>query len=174
MAGAYAYTPDIWPPLAAALFLCTLALYTWRRRSVPAALPLFVGMLIVVPYLLGIALEGAATAQAAKIAWFRFQSIWPMPAAIAGVCVALEFAYPGRWVTRRNLILLSLPALLDILAVLVNDSQWMWRRMEMGPDGSVAADLAPAGVLLTAYVLGLMLVNGAALLWLFIRSPQHR
>ena len=33
MTGAYAYTPAIWPPLAAAIFLAILGLYSWRRRD---------------------------------------------------------------------------------------------------------------------------------------------
>ena len=38
----------------------------------------------------------------------------------------------------------------------------------------MVASLTPAGVILAAYGVGLVLVNAAALLWLFIRSPQHR
>ena len=33
MTGAYAYTPDIWPPLVAAVFLAAIGLYAWRRRA---------------------------------------------------------------------------------------------------------------------------------------------
>ena len=34
-----------------------------------------------------------------------------MPTAIAVLCFALEYAWPGRWLTRRNLVLLSIPPL---------------------------------------------------------------
>jgi PAS domain S-box-containing protein len=174
MTGAYVYTPAIWPPLAAALFLAAIGLHCWRRRSAPAALPLLAVSLFGVLWLLGIALEAAAVADATKIAWFKFQSIWRAPTATAGLCFVLEYAYPGRWLTRRNLGLLTLPVLLDILLIVINDSQFMWRRLEVGPDGLVVADLAPAGVIMAVYGVGLVLVNTAVLLWLFIRSPQHR
>ena len=36
------------------------------------------------------------------------------------------------------------------------------------------AVMAPAGLILTAYGVGLVLVNTAILLWVFLHSPQHR
>jgi PAS domain S-box-containing protein len=174
MTGAYAYTPDIWLPLLGAIFLAGMGLYCWRRRSVPAALPLLAVVLFGALWLLGMALEAAAVAPATKIAWFKFQAIWRAPTVTAGLCFVLEFAYPGRWLTRRNLILLSIPVLLDIVLVVTGEAQLMWRQIYVGQDGSVVADLAPAGVLMAAYGVGLVLVNTAVLLWLFIRSPQHR
>ena len=174
MTGVYAYTPAIWPPLAGVIFLAAIGLYCWRRRSVPAALPLLAVSLFGALLLLGIALEAAAVAPATKIAWFRFQGVWRAPSVTAGLCFVLEYAYPGRWLTRRNLVLLSIPALLDVFLVVINDSQLMWRRLQVGPGGSVVAYLTPAGVILAAYGVGLVLVNAAVLLWLFIRSPQHR
>ncbi len=62
MTGVYVYSPGIWPPLAAAIFLAFRGLYSWRHRAVPGvkpfiALSLFAGM-----WLLGIALEAAAVA----------------------------------------------------------------------------------------------------------------
>jgi signal transduction histidine kinase len=174
MAGSYAYTPAIWPPLAGAFLLTGIGLYSWRRRDVPAALPLLAVSTFGILWLLGIALEVTAVDPAAKIAWFRFQSLWRAPAVTAGLCFVLEYAYPGRWLTRRNLLLLSLPALLDVLLIVTNNSRLMWRELPIGPDGSVAAVLAPGGLIMSVYGVGLVVVNTVVLLWLFIRSPQHR
>ena len=115
MTGAYVYSPAIWPPLVGAVFLAAIGLYCWRQRRVPAALPLAAVSLFGGLWLLGIALEAAAVAPATKIGWFRFQALWRMPTVTAGLCFVLEYAYPGRWLTRRNLSLLSIPVLLDIL-----------------------------------------------------------
>ena len=79
MTGVYAYTPAIWPPLAGVIFLAAIGLYCWRRRNVPATLPLLAVSLFGVLLLLGIALEAAAVAPATKIAWFRFQGVWRRP-----------------------------------------------------------------------------------------------
>ncbi len=174
MAGAYAYAPDIWPPLLGAIFLAVVGLYCWRRRSVPAALPLAAVSLFGALWLLGIACEAAAVAAATKIAWFKFQSLWRAPTVTAGLCFVLEYAYPGRWLTRRNLALLAVFPLLDIVLIVVSDGQLMWRSLEVGPDGSVVADLAPAGLLMAVCGVGLVVLNTVVLVWLFIRSPQQR
>jgi len=174
MTGTYVYTPDIWLPLAGALFLAFLGAYSWQRRKVPAALPLFASSLFGVLWILGIALAVAAVTPAAKIAWHKFQAIWQMPAATAMVCFALEYIWPGRWLTRRNLILLALPPLLVLFLVVSNNSQFMWGELEVAPDGSILRHVAAPGAILVTYGLSLVLVNLAAFIWLFIRSPQHR
>ena len=46
MTNAYSYTPAIWLPLAAAIFLVTLSLYSWRRHSIAAARPLAVSAVL--------------------------------------------------------------------------------------------------------------------------------
>jgi N-terminal 7TM region of histidine kinase len=100
---AYIYTPDLWLSLAGAVLMAAIGLHCWRRRDVPGALPLLAVSLVAVLWLLGIALEAAA-APGTKIAWLKFQALWRAPAVIAGLCFVLEYAYPGRWLTRRNLI----------------------------------------------------------------------
>jgi signal transduction histidine kinase len=174
MTGAYVYTPEIWPPLAAAAFLAGLALYCWRRRSVPAARPLAANCLLAALALLTMAPEAAAVAPATKIAWYKMQVVWYLPVATAMTCFVLDYAYPGRWLTRRTLVLLALPPLLAVLLIVAAESQGMWRGLEVAADDAVVPYLAPGGIVVVAYGLGLALVNMAALLWLFIRSPQHR
>ncbi len=174
MTGAYVYTPDIWPPLVAASFLAALALYCWRRRSVPGALLLAASALFASLLLLAMVPEAAAVADAAKVAWYKVQVVWHMPLATAMTCFVLEYTWPGRWLTRRNLILLALPPLAALLMAVVEDGRLMWHRLEVAADGAVVPSLTPAGTLVVAYGLGLVVVNVAALLWLMARSPQHR
>ena len=174
MAGAYVYTPAIWPPLAGAIFVAALGLYSWRRRSVPGALLLAAYALFGSLVLLSMVPEAAAVPAATKIAWYKVQVIWQLPAATAMTCFVLEYTYPGRWLTRRNLTLLALPPLLLLLLVIIDDSRLIWRGLEVARDGAVVVHLTTMGGILVVYALGLVLVNAAALLWLSIRSPQHR
>lgn len=174
MIGAYAYSPGIWPPLTGAILLAALGLFSWWRRSVPAALPLALCSLFGVLWLLGLAFGAAAVAPTALVAWHKFQAIWQMPAAIAMTCFALEYTFPGRWLTRRNLTLFALPALLALLLIVIHDAQLMWRRLELAPGAAPARQFAAPGAILMAYGVGLGLINGAAFIWLFVRSPQHR
>ena len=124
--------------------------------------------------LLGIAFEAAAVVPATKLYWYRFQFVVLVAAVTPVTCFVLDYAYPGRWLTRRNLVLLSIPALICLLMALIGDSQLIWRRLEIGADGSVMLRYAPAGAILVAYGLGMYLLYAAVFLWLFIRSPQHR
>ena len=104
MNGAYVYTPAIWLPLAGALVLSALGVYAWRRaprRAAATAAALAVGWLFRVLWLIGMALEEAALDPGTKIFWFKFQAVWQLPAATAGLCFVLEYAFPGRWLTRR-------------------------------------------------------------------------
>jgi len=174
MTGPYAYTPAIWPPLVAAIFLAAIGVYAWRRRDVAGAKPFVAMSAFSILVLLGIAFEAAAVVPATKLAWYKFQFVVLLAAVTPVTCFVLDYAYPGRWLTRRNLVLLSIPALICLLMALIDDSQLIWRRLELGADGGITLQYAPAGAIMIAYGLGLYLLYATIFLSLFIRSPQHR
>lgn len=174
MAGAYAYTPDVWLPLATAIVMAALGLYCWQRRSTPGALPLLALSLFSIPFTAALAFEAAAVDPATRIAWFRVHTICTMPAITCGTCFVLEYAYPGRWLTRRNLALFAIPCLVTVLVIVPGGSRVIWWQLEIGAGGAVVPYRAHVGQILWVYGLGLMAVNAAALLWLYMRSPQHR
>lgn len=60
------YTAYIWLPFLTVLFLITLSLYSWRRRSVPGALPFMIGCLFAALWVTGVILEYAAVDVATK------------------------------------------------------------------------------------------------------------
>lgn len=173
MNGFYVYTKDVWLSLAAALLLAALGLYTWHRRGVPAGKPFLVASVLGSLLLLTIALENAAVIPAIKVTWYQWQYAVQMLAVTAGTCIALEYTYPGRWLTRRNLALLAFPPLLTIASIIFAP-QLIWQRLWVGPGGTVVATYTPLGMLPSVYAWGLLLVNTAAFLWLFAHSPQHR
>jgi len=128
MTGSYRYTPAIWPSAFTVLLLVTLSAYAWRRRSVPGALVFAIDCLIAAPWAAGSVMELAAVDVECKIFWFKFQGVWQLPAATAITCFVLEYAKPGRWLTRRNLALLSIPCLLALGLALTNDlHHLLWR-----------------------------------------------
>ena len=175
MAGPYAYTPHIWPPLAAAVLLAALAWYSWRRRNdLPAARPLAFATLFAAIMMLFTACEVAAVAPSTTLAWYQARGVAVLVSATAIMFFVLEYVYPGRWLTRRNLALFALPLLLYILTLVVFGPHVYWRRLEVAPDGSILMSPGMGSMIVVAYALGLGLVNLAALLWLFVRSPQHR
>ena len=82
----YAYTPNIWSPVCTVFILLVLAVYGWRRRSVPGALAFAAGSLLAAIWVACSALEYAAVDVAAKIFWLKAQVIWQLPATTAITC----------------------------------------------------------------------------------------
>jgi PAS domain S-box-containing protein len=169
----YAYTPGVWPSLVTVLFLIALSMYSWRRRSVPGALPFCIGSLFAALWSAGSVMEVAAVDVPTKIFWFEFQAVWRLPAITAITCFVLEYAWPGRWLTRRNLVLLCIPPLLVLGLILTNDLHHLaWRGFAY--EGKVIPLRGPVNWMLLAYGYGLGIVNLVILAWLFLRSLQHR
>jgi signal transduction histidine kinase len=170
----YAYTPAIWPSVLTAVLLIILTVYAWRRRSVPGAIPFMFACLFAAAWAAGSVMEYAAVDLATKIAWVKFQSACSLPVIIAITCFILEYAWPGRWLTRRVLALLAFTWLLEIVLILTNDfHHWLWRGF--GFDGSVLPRFGPGAWLIIAYGIGVLgILNLIVLGWLFLRSPLPR
>ena len=168
-----AYTPQIWPSLLTALLLLALAIYSGRRRSVPGALPLAVGSLLGALMAATFAAQYAAVDVATKIFWVQVRTACELPALTAITCFVLEYTWPGRWLTRRSLALLSIVPLLTVGLILTNDLHHLvWRSFLF--DGAPTEVLGPADSFLIAYAYGLAVANFVVFAWLFVRSPQHR
>jgi len=100
-AGPYAYPLAILAAVAAAL-----ALYVWRRRSAPGALPFTLLMLAVAEWSLGYALEMASAELWAKVLWAKVQYLGIVTVPVAWLLFAIVYAGRERWLTSRNLALL--------------------------------------------------------------------
>jgi signal transduction histidine kinase len=150
-----------------------LAVYTWHRRSEPGALPFTFSLLFGALWAGGAVLEYLSPDLGAKIIWIRFQAVWQLPGAIAVTCFLLEYTWPGRWLTRRNLILISIFPLLIVLLILTDPIHHLiWRDFEF--TGAVTPLLAPVGWLSIAVGYSLVIVNLIIFAWLYKHSPQHR
>ncbi|MEW5956748.1 MAG: histidine kinase N-terminal 7TM domain-containing protein [Chloroflexota bacterium] len=169
----YHYTPYVLPMLASAGFTAALLIYVWRRRSVPGARSLALAMLFTIPWAVGAALELAAVDVPTQIFWVKFQAVWMLPAGTAVFCFVLEYANLAHWLTRRTLILLAIPPLLGLLLIVTNEAHhWLW--LDFPFEGQVHPVHGAVMWILLGYSYLLAAVQGIALLWLFVRSPQHR
>jgi len=170
----YTYTPYIWPSVFTVLLLSMLSVYSWRRRNVPGALPFTIACLFATAWAAGSVMEYAAVDLATKITWAKFQAAWGMPVVTAVTCFVLEYTWPGRWLTRRNLALLSIPPLL-ILGLILTDNLYhlAWRGFNF--NRSIQPQVGPGGWLSFAYAFGVLgVINIIAFALLFLRSTQHR
>lgn len=173
MTGTYAYTPAIWPSIFTVILLTVLAVYAWRRRNLPGVSWFVIYCLFGLTFLAAKVIEFLAVDLQTKIFWFNIEYPWWLPGTTALTCFVLEYAWPGRWVTRRTLILLSLVPLLSLALLFTNNVHNLSFR-DYGFQGDVIPLYGPAGWALVVYNLGLRAVSITALAWLIVRSPQHR
>jgi signal transduction histidine kinase len=155
------------------LLLVVLCAYSVRRRSVPGALPFAAGCVFAGLWAAGSAPELAAADPTTKIFWVKFQAAWQLPATTAVTCFVLEYTRPGRYLTRRNVVLLSIISLLVLLSIVTDNLHHLfWRDFQF--EGEVVPVRGPLnwGAVSLGYVLGV--INLVGLSWLFVRSPQHR
>jgi PAS domain-containing protein len=174
MATTYAYTPHLLPSLCTVLFLILLSIHSGCRRKAPSALPFLFGCVFATLWAIGSLLEYTVTDVTTKIFWFKFESVWRLPAITASLCFAMEYVWPGRWLTRWNLALLSIPCLLVMGLILTNDIHHLvWNSFALRGIGMVPLH-SKFDWIYCAYEYGLGLINLAIFAWLFIRSSQHR
>lgn len=169
----YAFTPQIWLSVLAVIFLLALVVQAWRHRDVAGAIPFAIGCLFATFWAGGSVMEYAAIELGTKIFWFKFQTVFQLPATAAVTCFVLEYAWPGRWLTRRNLILLSIPPLLVLVLTLTNNlNHLMWTGFKF--EETLNPSLGIAAKIFIAYAYALGILNIFVFGWLFVRSPQHR
>jgi signal transduction histidine kinase len=170
----YAYTPQIWPSLLTLLFLLAIFMYSSRRRSVPGVLPFLAGCLFSAAWTAGSVMEYAAIDPGTKIFWIKFQATCQLPAATTATCFVLEYAWPGRWLTRRNLILLSIAPVL-VLGLILTDTLHHFIWLDFRLDGTAVTQVLGLGTWLTIlYSFLLVILSLTVFTWLFLHSPQHR
>lgn len=169
----YAYTPNIWPSVFTTFLFIVLAVFSWLRRSVPGALPFMIACLFGAAWAAGSVMEYAALDLTTKIFWVKFQAAWQLPSVTALTCFILEYTWPGRWLTKRNLALLSIFVFLSLGLISTDDlHHLMWRGFAF--DGTVIPLINTGGWLLIAYGYGLGMINITVMVWLAFHSPQHR
>ena len=164
--------PDLWPVLILSL-LVFLGIHSWRRRHVRGATPFAFACQFAALWVIGAIGEVSAADFGDKVFWIEFQAVWQLPSATAILCFVLAYSGLGRWLTRRNLVLLALPPALVILAVTSNDYhhlQWTAFRMEQ----YVVPTLGRLGWVFVAYGSLLGVINVLVLLWFATRNPEHR
>jgi len=169
----YAFSPQSWLSILALIFLLVLAANAWKRRRVAGAIPFAIGCLFAALWAVGSVMEFTALEPSTKLFWFKFQTAFQLPATTAITCFVLEYAWPGRFLTRRNLALLSVPPLVVLGLILTsNQHQLIWLSFRF--EQTVIPVLNTLAKTIVAYGFGLGIINLMVFIRLFVRSPQHR
>jgi signal transduction histidine kinase len=159
--------------LVSAIFLGTLAVYSWRHRIVPGALPFSIMMGMSTLVALSSCAEIASTGMADKILWFKVRISSMLLEATFGFYFTCEYAGLGKWLTRRRLLLLHLPVLAFILLTFVPATeQLLWSNFRY--DGRIHASYTLPTVMLITYIVLLIFASTLVYIGLLIRTPLHR
>lgn len=173
MNGTYQYTPYLLPMFASATFLAALAIYAWPRRFVPGARPFAMWMAFTALWVVGRAMEVGSADLGGAIFWFKLQRASLIFIATFGLCFALEYARPGRWLSRRTFALLAVPVLAAVVLVFTNESHHLiWPRLWF--DGRIQYVRGWVNWILQGYGVVLYFASYLILIRLFVRSPLHR
>ena len=169
----YAFSPNIWPAIIASLMMFTLAVYSFRHRAMPGALSFAIACTFGLLWTIGSILEYTALDFAVKVFWCKFQVLFQLPSATAITCFLLEYAWPKRFLTRRNLLILWAAPVAAIIVIVTNDfHRLFWE--DFITNGRLVAVPGPLMKLFLAYVFLNFAINLTIFTWLFIHSPQNR
>jgi PAS domain S-box-containing protein len=169
----YDYSGYLWPSFISTALIALLAIYSWRHRGIPGAVPFAIGCLFAVAWSAGAMLQTAATNVDVKIDWLYFQTLWQLPAVTAATCFVLEYAGLKRWLTRPVLVLLAVPPLACAALILTNGAHSLfWTGFLVG--GALVPVRGSANTIALGYSYVLAALNIGVLVWLFVRSPRHR
>jgi PAS domain S-box-containing protein len=116
-----------------------VAVAAWRRRSRPGALPLAALMASVALWSLAHGLQISSTSVAAKYVWIKVEYLGIVTAPIAWLALALQYTNrDARWLTRRNLIVLSAAGVVVLLLVWTNElHEWVWTNATLKQRGGL-------------------------------------
>lgn len=167
------YSPYLWLQFSTVICLLILCVFSWRRRGVPGALPFAFGALFAAIWVAGSLMEYASVDVNDKIFWVKVQAAIQLPSVTAIAFFVLEYAWPGRWLTRRNVFLLSIPPLVFLLFILTNDLHHLvWRGFDYVD--VIVPVRGPVNWLFVIYGIALTFLELFIFAWLFMRSPPHR
>ena len=159
--------------LVSALFLGTLAVYSWRHRVVPGALPfsIMIGMSTIVA--LSSCAEIASVSMPDKLLWFKMRISSMLLEATFGFYFTCEYAGLGKWLTRRRLLLLHAPVLVFILLTFIPATdQLLWSDFRY--DGRIHGSYTLPTVMLITYIVLLLFASSLVYIGLLVRAPLHR
>jgi PAS domain S-box-containing protein len=167
-------------PLVIPLYLATLvaaamALYAWRRRTVPGAFPLALLMASLSWWTLTYAWELSAEGFALKFFCTRVRYLGIYGAVLSWVVVAMTFSGRDRWLTGPRLLALSVIPVLTIVVVATNGTHGLfWRQIALVEGPVLTSEHGPWFWVHFTFVYGLLLLTTVLVLVEGLRAPTAR
>ena len=115
------YTPYVLPLLLSTVMSVVLVvLFLWRQRHVPGATPLMWFLWAAAEWSLGYALELSSSDVATKLFWAKVEYLGIVVAPMVWLILVLQYTAREKWLSRRNLILLTVMPLTTVLVAWTN------------------------------------------------------
>ena len=132
------YTPYVFPLLAATTISVALAFYAWKRRPAVGVTPFVLLMLAVAEWSLAYALRLVSVDLATKLFWAKVRYLGILTVPTAWLVFVLQYTGREKWLTPRNLVMLTIEPLTVLLLVWTNDWHgWYWSSVNLVPSGSL-------------------------------------
>jgi len=160
--------------IVAAVISAASALYVWLRQSLPGSKTAVLIVLAGAGWLVGHALELGSVDALTKDLWNKVQYVGIVVLPAAWLAFTLQYTGHEKWLTRRNLCLLSIEPLVTLLLVFTNEAHGLiWKRAVLDTVGplSVLARLHGVGYWIhTVYSYTLLLITTLLLIQMLVRS----
>jgi PAS domain S-box-containing protein len=169
-------TPYMAPLLIAAAISAALAFFAWRRRPAPGAMPFMSLMLAVAIWSTGYAFELSSVDLPTAIGWLKVEYVGIVAVPLTWLIFVLDHTGREKWVTRRNLGLLSAGPLVTLALAWTNEMHGLlWHDMRLDASGSFSWLSYSFGPWLwgyTAYSYLLILLGVLLLIRTFVHAPR--
>ena len=162
------YNPYIIPSLISAVVAFLVAFAAWRRRGVPGAVPLALLLLSAGVWALAYAVELTVSGLQAQIFWSKVEYLGIVNIAPLYLVFALQYAQQGRFLTRRNIILLWVIPVLTLLLTWTNELHLLiwssFRQLEFNKNMILGVDHGTAFWVYAGYSYILLLLGAIVLI----------
>jgi PAS domain S-box-containing protein len=135
---AWQETPYTIPLVVAAVVSAISGFYIWWRHQAEAAKTLALILLAGAGWILAYSLELMSVDLSLKILWSEVQYLPVLIVSVSWLIFTLQYTGREKWVTRRNLVLLSIVPVIIMLLVFTNDYHGlMWTSAELRTEDSL-------------------------------------
>ena len=165
------YPAYVLPLLLATATLVMLALYTRRHRSTPGAGTFALLMLAAAWWASMYTLELGSVGLDNKVIWAKAKYLGVVTLPVAWLAFALQYTGRGRWLTKRNLALLSIMPLATLALVATNEAHYLIWEPEIdtvGPFSVLHMGFGAWFWVQAAYSYLLLLLGTLLLLWTIV------
>lgn len=170
----YTYSPNIWLSVLSSILMLVLAGFSLRNWKLPGTQPFIFACIFAFLWSIGSIFKFSAQNSDLIIFWHKFIIIWQLPTITAITCFVLDYAKPRKWLTRRNLVLISIVPLISIVTILTNNTHHLfWKDFILNNNGLIPVR-GPLAFFFIGYGYLLGVINFAVFIWLLVRSPQNR